>query len=629
MQKRVDQFIAPRTRLAAKATRKKRRKRLRWFWDVEANDPTRRWDRATLICAEREDGEQIHFAGPSCMAQWVAFVEKNPEIYYAHFGGGYDVPLMLNYWRPEKIVITGSIILVADGGGASMRDTYPYWLASAAKIGDAIGLPKIDIDRAQTERLSFAELLEYCRRDVKIPKEGMRVCRSFLEGYGIDPDKVNTAGTAATSLLGAIEPLSKQALTDCKIQTQMIGEMLDDGGVVGGMTNTYWQGHVRGVHCYDIKSSYPARYATRDVPIGLRRAEASELARPETFRGVARASFCWPWRRRVPVAFDALTGAGYGDITAMICDDEIQILLREGIKVKLTSGWCGVDYLPIGQDFARELFAAKESKGPDSFFSKVFVNAWHGKTGMHPVHDNYEARYPRKYWTPGGDPHLVPPDNGWLWHFKTLGCDKDGFAKWHSQPMISAITLGRARAALWEINNAFQKAGWQIYMNDTDSVLTDCPPEKSPVTLGKDLGMLAYEGGPYDAIFLGAKAYILIDADGRVAKCALKGIPHKSYRDGMWDDGMVREARGDERLRGSGVYTRKGVGRDQRIELFERALVTPTKAQKEGLTTFKRGLRAMDWRRDVLTREVRPTVTNVAFDAQGWRLLDASEIHSL
>lgn len=617
---------------------KKRRKRQRWYWDVEASDPDRRWDGATLIIARREDGERAYFRGKTCLAEFSDFIEKNPEIYFAHYGGGYDVPLLLNYWRAEKIVLTGSTILSAEGRkGLSMRDTFPFWLASLEKIGDAIGKPKLDIDRSQIERLTQQELEDYCDRDVDVLCEAMIHCRDFLADYGVNPDNVSTAGTAATRLMQKIEPLSYEILSDNKIPTQTICEMLNSGANPGGMVASYWLGRRRGCHSFDIKSSYPSRYAKRDVPIGLIRADANALAHPESFKGIAKGSYFWPFRRRVPLAYDDLTGAGYGHIESWLCDDEIQILLELGITVTLSEGWQGVDYAPIGQDFARELFFAKEQPGPRSFFPKTFVNSWHGKTGMNPVRDNYEARYPRKYWKPGGDPTLTPPKGGWLWHFFTLGCDKDGFAPWHSQPMISAVVLGRARAALWRINNAFQQAGWQIYYNDTDSLITDCPPERAPIALGKDLGMLAYEGGPYDAIFLGPKAYILIDANGMVAKCALKGIPHKSYKDAIWanepdGDGnpreVLREARSIERLIGNGPFTRKGIGRDLRIELFERALAQEgaVHAYKEGLRTFKKGLRDLDWKRDSLTREVRPTVSGLAFDDDGWRLLSADEI---
>jgi len=610
---------------------KKRRPRYRCYWDVEASDPKRRWDGATLIISKREDGECVIFRGASCMAKFADHIEKNREIYFAHYGGGYDVPLLLNYWRPEKIVMTGSTILSADGrGGLSMRDTYPFWLAGAAKIGEAIGVAKYDIDRSQIERLSQQELEDYCMRDVDVIKTAMGVCREFLESYNVDPDKVSTAGTAATSLMQAIEPLSKQILTENKIQTQLICEMLDAGANPGGMTACYAKGHRSNVYSYDIKSSYPARYADREVPFGLRKATANDLALPETFRGIARATFFWPYPRRVPVAYDLLTGAGSGQIDAWMVDDEIQILLELGIAVTLNEGWRGIDYAPIGQDFARELFAAKEKKGPRSFFPKTFVNSWHGKTGMNPVRDNYEARYPAKYWIPGGAPTLVPEEGGFLWHFFTLGCDKDGFAPWHSQPMISAIVLGRARAALWRIDDAFQRAGWNVYYNDTDSIITDCPQEKSPIPLGNALGQLAYEGGPYEAIFLGSKAYILIDENGAVAKCALKGVPHRSYKDAMWDEselGMVlREARGPERLSGGGIWTRKGVGRDRRIELFETALAGSALAYKEGVQTFKKGLREKSWMRASLTRKIKPTITNLAFDDDGWRLLTADEI---
>ncbi len=622
-----------------KKRRKKRRKRQRWYWDIEASDPNNRWDGATLIIAKREDGETITFRGDTCLAHFADFIEKNLEIYYAHYGGGYDVPLLLNYWRPEKIVMTGSTILSAEGrGGLSMRDTHPYWLASLAKVGEAIGVEKYDIDRSQIERLSQQELEDYCMRDVDVLRSGMMICRDFLESYEVDPDKVSTSGTAATSLMERIEPLSKQILTDHRVPTQMICEMLDSGANPGGMTASYALGRRSPVYSYDVKSSYPARYANREVPVGLRRAEANELAAPDTFRGIALTSFDWPHRRRVPVAYDRLIGAAFGHVESWLVDDEIQILLELGIKVTLAEGWCGVDYAPIGQDFARELFAAKERKGPQSFFPKTFVNSWHGKTGMNPVRDNFEARYPSKYWIPGGEPKLVPPENGWLWHYFTLNGDKDGICPWWNQPIISAIVLGRARAALWRINDCFQRAGWQIFYNDTDSLLTDCPPLLAPMALGKDLGMLNYEGGPYDAIFLGSKAYILISQeDGTVAKCALKGVPHRSYKDAVWDDTLLdhsgnpiglalREAWGSERLKGTGIHTRKGAGRDLRIELFERSLAGSVKAYKEGLSTFKKGLHDMTWMRDSLTREIKPTITNLDFDDDGWRLLSADEI---
>ncbi len=619
--------------------RRQRRKRHRCYWDIEASDPNRRWDGATLVISKREDGECVIFRGKACLAQFADHIEKNREIYYGHYAGGYDTPLLMNYWRPEKIVLTGSTILSAEGrGGLSMRDTYPFWLASLAKIGEALGLPKFDIDRSQIERLTQQELEDYCMRDVDVERFAMIVCREFLEGYGVDPDKVSTAGTAATSLMKAIEPLSYQILSDNKCETKDVSEMLEAGANPGGMTSCYALGRRSPVYSYDVKSSYPARYATREVPIGLRRATANELAHPESFRGIARASFFWPYPRRVPVAYDEMTGAGLGEINCWIVDDEIQILCNLGIVVTLTEGWSGVDYAPIGQDFARELFAAKERKGPQSFFPKVFVNSWSGKTGMNPIRDNYEARYPRKYWKVGGEPKLVPPgDGGFLWHYFTLNSDKEGFCPWWSQPMISAIVLGRARAALWTINDCFQRAGWQIFYNDTDSLLTDCPPLLAPMKLGKDLGELNYEGGPYDAIFLGSKAYILMNPEtGAVEKCALKGVPHRSYRDAVWDGDSIREARGAERIVGSAnsPFARKGSGRDLRVVLFENALAGSAKAYKEGLATFKKGLGGsksqnrppLSWKRDSMTREIRPTITNLAFDADGWRLLTADEI---
>lgn len=580
----------------------------RWAWDVEASDPLQPWDGATMAVVKSEDGDCERFIGADCLESMATHMQKARGTYIAHFGGGYDVPLLLNYWRPKKIVLSGSNILIAeDARDLQLRDSYPWWLCSLAKIGEACGLPKMDVDRAQMERLTLDEQVKYCERDVDVLLRGVDEASRFLQHHGAK--HAWTAGQSAARLVEALEPGSWRALKANRCTTVDVMEMLTSGAVRGGRVECGARGVVEGVHVYDIKSSYPARYATRDVGIGLRRAVPGDTV------GVWRCSWRWTDRRRIPPALDQQTMCGAGDCESWLIDDEITAFESCGVKVTRHEGWAADEVLPIGQEFAEVMYRAKEGTGPERAFSKVFLNAWHGKATMSPLQEQFTAWLPKKYWEPGGEPRRVPegPKGGWWHRYLTLDGDKNGLLRPFQQPIMGALILGRARVALWEIDDALYRAGWPVLYNDTDSVMTTCPPESMPVPLGKELGQLAYEGGPFTAYFLGPKAYCLTDPmTGQVKKCALKGVPHKSYADGIFDGELFREARGIERLKGMGPFSRKGPGRDVRVQLFERALRSSARALKDGLSTFLTGARGVGdedpgvWKRAPVIRTIRP-----------------------
>jgi hypothetical protein len=585
--------------------------RRRWGWDVEASDPLRPWDGATLAVVKSEEGDCERFVGPDCLERVAAHMQKARGTYFAHYGGGYDVPLLLNHWRPKRLVLSGSNILIAeDAHDLKLRDTFPWWLSSLAKVGQAVGVHKLDVDRAQMERLSLDEQVKYCEQDVDVLLAGVGAASDFLTARGAQ--QAFTAGQSAASLVRALEPGSWKALQRNRCDVDDVMTMLNSGAVRGGRVECGARGVVEGVHVYDIKSSYPARYAHRDVGVGLR------VATPDDTVGVWRCRWRWTDRRRVPPALDARTMCGVGDCEAWLIDDEIAAFESCGVAVERLEGWAAKEVIPIGQSFAAEMFACKEGAGPERFCAKVFLNSWHGKATMSPLQEQFTAWYPKSYWGPGGPPQLVPEGPNATWNrYLTLDADREGLLKPYQQPITGTLILGRARVAIWEIDDALHKAGWPVLYNDTDSVMTTCPPELMPWKLGNQLGELAHEGGPYVGYFLGPKAYCLTDpTTGQVKKCALKGIPHRSYTDGVVDpDGLFREARGVERVRGNGVFARKGPGRDTRVQLFERALGPhgAARALKDGLSTFLRGVQGVGdrgpgvWCRSPVIRTVRPS----------------------
>ena len=601
-----------------------------WGWDVEASDPDRPWDGATLAVVSSEEGDEERFIGPDCLERVAAHMQKARGTYCAHYGGGYDVPLLLNHWRPKRLVLSGSVILLAeDSADLRLRDTFPWWLSSLKKVGEAVGEKKFDVDRAQMERMTLQEQADYCAQDVRVELKGVAAARTFMRSLGAK--EAWTAGQSAASIVRAVEPGTWRALERNRCDVDDVMEFLASGACRAGRIECGARGIVENVYCYDVKSSYPARYAHDDVGVGLRHAVYPQDKNPDQI-GVHLCRWRWLDRRRVPPALDSRTMCGVGDCEAWLTNDEVRRFEQCGIKLTFVEGWCPQEVLPVAQAFARLMFDAKEGTGPERFFSKVWLNAWLGKTAMSPLREHFTSWHPREYWAPGGVPKPVPegPHGAWWHRYYTIDHDKEKKCKAYQQPLLAAIGFGRARAALWDIDDAVYNAGWPVLYNDTDSLFTTCPPDRMPIPLGTGLGELAFDGGPYTGYFLGPKAYLLVDEHGAVKKCALKGVPHRSYADGIFDPsadkgaGVFREARGVERVKGSGVFSRKGIGRDVRVQLFERALGAArndtrstdygaARCVKDGLSTFLRGIRGVDeegpgrWKRAPVTRTVRPS----------------------
>ena len=564
-----------------------------------------------------------------------AHAERERGVYVAHYGGGYDTLLMLNVWPMAELHLTGSSVLCArDALDLEFRDSFPWWLNGLAKVGKALGVEKIDVDRARLHKLSPEELERYCYRDCEIGMRGVECANEFLDERGAR--RAWTAGSSAVNLLRALEPASYGFLKSMRVDAEDAREFLTTANV-GARVEAWVRGEVSPVYCYDVKSSYPARYARRSLGFGMRRVEPGERADVGLYR------WRWPYRDRIPPALDRGSQAGVGECSSWLIDDEVAAFEECGVSPTLVEGWCAVEYSDVGQVFVDELYRGKEMSGPSAFFCKVWLNSLHGRYMMRPLRERFTRWRPREWWGP------IPPspvglldevgesgDRGeppW-WRYWSLDVADDGLLRPTQQPIAGALILGRARVALWRIVDAVQRAGWRVFYSDTDSVHTDCPPEKmrdvvGPENFGKALGQLAYEGGPYEGTYLGPKAYLLVDEKGEVQKQALKGVPLKSYVDGTRDSGSgvfgrvgpFRQARGEEK------------GNDLRREVFRAALRGGAQCKKQGLATFLKGVSQTEdderpsWNAiDEKPRTIRPTSRGKIATPSGFSYLSSLEV---
>jgi hypothetical protein len=593
-------------------------------WDVEAVE----WDRPVLAIVTSEDGDETVFKGPKCLEGVRDHMRRHQGVYLAHYGGGYDVPLLMNVRGFPEIVLSGTNILCArEGQGLTLRDTFPWWLASLAAVGDAVGLPKLDVDRGDVGALSERELIDYCARDVRILLKGYEACRGFLEAHGA---KLSwTAGSSAVSLVRALEPGPWRALKRRRNRVEDVTEFIDDGAGRGGRTECPARGIVEGVTSLDFKSSYPARYASREVGIGQRRATDSELRGAVDPGGVYLSRWSWPHRDRLSPALDFASSCGYGPAESWLLGEEVSLFEERGVSVERVRGWLPEETCEVGQTFADVMFRAKEGSGPAKFFSKVFLNSWHGKALEHPLKEHFTRWRPARYVEAFGVDVLGDrerrPDATWFRYY-TVECGDDDKCAEYQQPVMGEQILGRARAALFRDAFAlFEAAGVPVLYCDTDSCHVKASEARCREILGdrigSTIGKLAIEATACVGYYLGPKAYLLVDdagdrnrkkdgtfyARGDVVKAALKGIPLRSYARGTVDaDGLYREARKGE------------AASDVRVRLFEQALAgKPARCLKDGVSTFLRGAHGFEdaegkrvrsrWGRAPQVREVRPS----------------------
>jgi len=601
-------------------TRNKAPKRKLWCWDIEATN----WDEVVCVVAVSDDGDVERWAGPGALEACDRTMRAAGGTWVAHAGGIYDTLLLSNV-RPEpwrELIMSGAAVLCAVDRALKVRDSFRWWLSGLAKVGQyldkveqARDTPrhapghwlKKDVDRANIGALSDRDTLEYCESDCRILMEGVVQARSYMTDRDARP--AWTAGASALSLLETLEPDSWELLRRHQLHHDTATRA--GAAVRGARVECYARGEVGPVHVYDLKSAYPAAYTLGGaVGIGAVPLAAGDRDRPGA---VWRCRWHWPWRDRLPPALDALTGAGFGACEAWLVEEERAAFDDAGIALRRLEGWAPAIHAPIGQVFAGVLYKEKEA---GSFFGKCYLNSLHGKFSESPVKESWTRDYPTSFYGP------APEQIGGYWRYLTLSVDREGMVPRHMQPLAAAAILGRTRHRIWSILDAVQRAGGRVFYTDTDSVHCDLPPEKMPVTLGGALGDLAYEGGPFTGVYVGAKAYLLCDpTTGAAKKGALKGMPMHGLIDGVRavDRGTpkYRAARGGE------------AGSDVRRQLFADALTVEGGAvvEKEGITSWTNGARKkMGWGRQQSPRTLRPTGSSKRWSgADAWEYLSPAE----
>jgi hypothetical protein len=435
-----------------------------------------------------------------------AAVERFPGRVFAHYGGRYDFFFL---GEPSTVALSGSGILRAQLGRASLCDSWFLFQMSLAKIGAAVGVHKWEGKSDRIETLTLDETAAHCRQDCEVLLTGLQRHRAWCATRPHEePRWPSTAGGTAVYCLESYEPDGVAHLRREKVELAEWLKMY--GSVTGGRVELWQVGRVAGpVYSYDIRSSYPRSWLDGPLPLGPWRAVGEEV------KGAAAVYRCDVKQSRATFPVVAPSHRWRYDGEAWLTHEEVAEVRLHGGRVDVREGWVSMtEPRPFGQFFAREMYAAKAKGDP---WAKVSINSAHGKFGQGVLQTNWVRR-----------------DGHWQADYEL------GFPAWYQRPLISAFVLSRARLRLHRMLHALKAKGFRVLYVDTDCVHTDCPPEAFPGTLGDDVGEWAHEATASEAVYVAPKVYMLHLDGGRV-KMAAKGLPRAAV---TWE-AMCRAAAGE------------------------------------------------------------------------------------
>ena len=539
---------------------KKSKQEVSHVYDLEAVN----WTTSLSACCILADGSDFYWYGHDAYRMLALKMMQVKGTWLAHAGGRYDLLLLLQFLpRPQSITVTGSTVLACDfGGGFVIRDSYPAWLSPLKKIGDAVGVPKIDVDRRFMQSLPPDELKRYNFNDCDILRRGDILMRSTFRALQMDHKW--TAGSAAMEGLRKLEPVAWREMNNHRIDS--MSAVMAKTTAPGGLVDCAFYGRIDNVYCYDVKSSYPARYQEAPMGVGMVPADESDWDNQQ-----ANLLVRWTTNKRivsVAPARSRFTMSGSGLCEAWLTHGERMNLDPYIDRKSVVTGYKPALTMWVGKEFAATMFKYKEKlKIP---FAKLWANSAHGKFLEDPIKDKWCRNSELGEYFPGIDMFRETED-----------IFDGGLCGPHYQPCMAALVYGRARAHLVKSQLQVEAAGGQFLYSDTDSIFTTLPPDKMPMKLGNELGELAFEGGPYSGIFLGPKMYLLHE-NGKPKKIASKGVPIDRLTRGVVVDGVYQESEASTD--------------DLRLRFFEQVLDSGTaRILKDGVRSFVTGAKKADW----------------------------------
>jgi len=258
-----------------------------------------------------------------------------------------------------------------------------YFDTSIKKIGEFVGLPKLDIDFQES---SIDELVTYCRRDVEIMKKAMEYFYEFIRSNDLGKFSFTRAAQSFTAY--------RHRFMDSKIYLHDSEEIrkLEREAYYGGRVECFYIGHCDNgpFVSLDINSQYPYVMINNDYPvklISLRKNVDLLFARDilKTFCAVSEVIVdtnlpIYPVRVSGKLIFPT------GQFKTYLCSRGLQSALKRHHILSIEN-MAVYQKAPLFDSYVAFFYALKERQTQEGNeimirLSKLFLNSLYGKFGQ-------------------------------------------------------------------------------------------------------------------------------------------------------------------------------------------------------------------------------------------------------
>lgn len=374
-------------------------------------------------------------------------------------------------------------------GPITFYDTLRHWPASVAKMGEEIGLPKMDA--VFDGSMPFDELQRYCERDTEIV---WRYTTAMLARY----DDMGLSIRATLPGM-ALQLFRKDFYTKSFVRLPPTVMEFFRSGYYGGRVEVFKMGVTMGPFSqYDVNSLYPSVMAAGKFP-SLH--NWYETTRPDwSYEGMADVTMEYPYHTipALPVRHEKEILYPYGRLRGVWCYPEIRQALRDGGTILRVHRACEFPETEspftsyVDAIYARRMASDSDV---DKTIYKLFMNALYGKFGQ--------------------------SNDGMVTIFNDVEiANTSNKSSEHVNVIWSAYTTSYGRLHLLQLLRACSA----VYYSDTDSLFT---PDTFPTST--TLGGLKLEGKGVivKGNFKGNKLYLITreGADGSQRETAkAKGV---------------------------------------------------------------------------------------------------------
>jgi len=436
-------------------------------------------------------------------------------------------------WEIQTFIYDSKNIILSFRRGKKtllFLDTFNYFKGSVKKLGESMGLPKLEID---FKNASEEELSRYCRRDVEIIKEFMMKFIDFIQQ--------NDLGTLQKTL-------ASQAFTAFRHRFMKHGIYIHNNEEAielerlsyrGGRTEAFFIGKLPKGRYYklDVNSMYPFVMREYEYPTKLIKVENNP-----TLSGLMRAlkRFFVIAHVRVRVREPCVGIKGerlifpVGEFDAFLCSPELELVMKYGEIVRVYK-YALYEKHQIFKEYVDFFYSLKEkySRENNTAFkqiAKLFLNSLYGKFGQRTRlfeclgecehEDGYEIVIDMET----GERITYRYLNGEVWVES-----KDYIEGNNSMVAIASAVTAYARCYLWSL---IKKTGIEnVFYVDTDSLIVNEEGFKRLQDLLDEykLGYLKVEGVSENVEIRNAKDYTFGEETKRkgIKKDAVQIAPNK------------------------------------------------------------------------------------------------------